>query len=325
MTMKKALLATFSFGYTDAAVIFSENQFSYERQNITGWRIRSTSTGTGTTNSTTHDELWRIQNISFHTDRDCSPKSKVDLSNAVLFSSTNGNNHHDTAWDIPLLTDQNESWDIGYDSGREVSTQCIRINLDSTGIPISQFEEKEFKQTITIDAMISPRGEWRSWQHSSWKQILDVRGLTTGTNILNLSSYCQGPAVWWRDGTCHDSLNTTECEYDGGDCNYQLTDEVENSYRVAWTYGILLAIIIVTIWICSRISLNLSNPSPDQSGVSNLVSRLSSWSLPSVVDHRELRRDLISTNIIHKVRDRVDFLPQLAAFFFSHIHTTELF
>ncbi len=97
MTMKKALLATFSFGYTDAAVIFSENQFSYERQNITGWRIRSTSTGTGTTNSTTHDELWRIQNISFHTDRDCSPKSKVDLANAVLFSSTNGNNHHDTA------------------------------------------------------------------------------------------------------------------------------------------------------------------------------------------------------------------------------------
>ena len=306
MTMKTeitwtTLLASLFLSYTNAAIIvLKENQLSspyYDSHDsstlTTGWRISADP------DYFSDDNVVSIQHMSFHTDSDCRNGSQVDLSDAN-FTSSHGDanyafdNNASTSWDTwDFLWSKiyNQYWDIQYDNGPEESVQCIRIDLDvSPGI--TNGNNAKLETTIyMIEGLVTSK--W-SPGNKSWKTLFRAAGLISGTNILDLNIICQEEARYWRDGNCDSAYNTKVCEYDGGDCEDQgkfLAD------------GSIIGLLPVVISILGFIALyrffkkNTIPQTPPNHG--NIPT---SPSAPISDDQREIRRERILTNIIHKVR-----------------------
>jgi len=297
------LLASLFLSYTNAAIIvLKENQLSspyYDSHDsstlTTGWRISADPDYFSAYN------VVSIQHMSFHTDSDCRNGSQVDLSDAN-FTSSHGDanyafdNNASTSWDTKdfLWSSIYNSyyWDIQYDNGPEESVQCIRIDLDVS----PEITKRELETTIyMIEGLVT--SEW-SPGNKSWKTLFRAAGLIPGTNILDLNIICQEEARDWRDGYCDSGYNTKNCEYDGGDCEDQGKFVADGSGSIIGLLPVVISIlgfIALYRFFKKQTSANTIAQTPPNNG--NIPT---SPSAPISDDQREIRRERILTNIIHK-------------------------
>jgi hypothetical protein len=306
MTMKTettwtTLLASLFLSYTNADIIVLKQdppyfEDSYDSSTLTtGWRIRANAAYT----YTEEDIGVSIRNITFHTDSDCGPDSQVDLSDAK-FDSSHGDanyafdNNDRTSWDTRSSDfrwgyTNYDPWHIQYDNGPQESVQCIRIDLDVSGAT------DELETTIYIEGLVTSK----YWNTKSWKALFRAASLTSGTNILDLNIICQGESRYWRDGNCDSAYNTKDCQYDGGDCGYpDDSDPPPGAINpIIITIVVAMCLVVFLCHSCRRVSDNTSRAqTPPNHG--NLPTS------PSTDDQREIRRERILTNIIHKVRSK---------------------
>lgn len=328
-----AITINLFFSCTKAAVIFEAWDLKWNPDlssaNSQGWKIQLPfpllSSG---------DLVFR--DVAFYTDSECDSTSRVDLTDAK-FNSSNGeakyafDNNNDTAWNASGVMD---IWDerpfIEYQDGPDVHVKCITIDVN---IPS--------RRNSIFDIWMKPAGNSSiSWEQmyqvkglQSGRNVFDLENMV----CKGFTSFIGT----WGNGLCDPGMNNTGCQYDGGDCddntvgvNNDTFDEdcdyCDTRKRNDPTPVFVVAIIIVLIFSACQCYVRRmrrdNGPHPSQNnnggnlvdmngggppantleyhvnGGDRLNNPIGPTAPPAEDDPKEIRRELILTAVIHKVR-----------------------